>query len=77
MFFSVLDDLLSAKAGFFEGEHESLTSARAAVAELILDMEKIKDAARLGIRYHSIGPGYTEEIERIAKAALERIGATP
>lgn len=51
----------------------ALEQVHAAVAELIVNMRRIKAAAALGIRYHAIGPGYTEEIMRIADASLARI----
>lgn len=54
--------------------YEDATNARAAVAELIEDMRRIKECARLGIRYHAIGPGYVEEVAGISDAALARIG---
>jgi len=55
-------------------EYPRLRAAHAAVAELIADMRRIKRAAELGIKHHSVGPGYTEEILATATAALARVG---
>ena len=41
-------------------------------SELVKALEKIIDESKLGIRYHSIGPGYYESILEEANTALER-----
>ncbi len=54
-------------------ESQRVREASAVVSGLIDALRQIKQAAASGIRYHATGPGYTEEIVRIANAALANI----